>query len=1170
MFTAVVLAAVAFGGVGDGEVVLSEVLVNEPGSSTKLEWVELHNAGADSVDLDGWLFVDGDNPPDSSLVPSSSSIAPGGFFIIADDTASFLANWNVPADVPVVEIPMTLGNSGDSVAVVDTTGNRRAFRWTNGGSDGVSLEKILPLGGDDDANWSESEDPEGSTPGYRNSLTPLDVDGEVTSIVLDPSRPEPGDDPQVTVEVRNAGATPIPLANVHVVADGDTLLSSSVEDLQPTEVGSVVVTWFDIPPGTHRIEGSIEVEGDQDGANDALEISITVGTAAVVLSEVMANPAGSEDSDEFIEIFNRGDESVDVSGWSVTDGDEVDALMPWDEGIHGVLEADGLVTGSTVIPPGGFAVILDPDYGTGEQPHDLPPGAVVLTVEDNDLGNGLAAQSPNADPLTLYDSGGTGLQDVVDTYGTPIDDPDPLGRDDDGLDEFPRDPGNGYTVERIDPEYPDRDDNWNDSPLGGTPGGRNSETPYDVDLAIESGGIVLRDEVPGGASTVGVTVRNVGKTAVGSALVTLRHIDGADTTEVGQVATGTLESGSEDEVLVTWDPYPGGAPVVEAMLSLEEDENPANNQATRRFGLVVVINEVLSNPEGLESDIPGGASDEWIELFNASSDAIDLDGWMLSDGDGVDTLRSWQYGRLDDPDARIGTSVLDAGGYAVVFDWEYTDFRSEQPYDLAAGTLVLGVHAGDLFTSGLSTTEPVTLYFPSGTLNSDVASTFGRPVPSDDPFERDASAPGFPFDPGEGRSLERVSFDADDGLSGWVRSAAFSGRTPGSVNSTVPVARDLDCSLLRATNPAPDPFEDLGLVVSIACAGTTSVEGATLELYVDEDLDGLMDAGELLAGPVEIPSLAPGENLEIELAGGLAEGRWRLVAEVSPDDRPTNDRAVADVAVGDVETDLVVNEFLSRPTDNQPEWIELYNPSAQNVQLEGWSFGDDADRGAVLSFEESRLLVPPGGFLVLTQDLDKMRTAYPLVDATILEPDDWETLNNTDDVITLADDEGFVVERVPYDDDWAGERDLEDGVSWERVSPEGRSDAADNWWLSVDSSGSTPGEANSLGGGFSRAVSLSVSPDPFSPDGDGFHDVAVIRYEVPLKSLLTLRVFDSIGRPVRTLLEDEGATDGLLVWDGTGDDGDVLPVGMYILLAEARGERMERAKRAIVIARPLR
>ena len=70
--------------------------------------------------------------------------------------------------------------------------------------------------------------------------------------------------------------------------------------------------------------------------------------ARVVITEVMFDPDGSEFYDEFVELQNVGSEFVDLSGWMVGDGDEVDALVPRSTGM--------------VLDPGGFALILNSGY----------------------------------------------------------------------------------------------------------------------------------------------------------------------------------------------------------------------------------------------------------------------------------------------------------------------------------------------------------------------------------------------------------------------------------------------------------------------------------------------------------------------------------------------------------------------------------------------------------------------------------------------------------------------------------------------------------------------------------------------------------------------------------------------------------------------------------------
>ncbi len=69
----------------------ADVTINEVRYATGEEYIELHNAGGTSVVLDGWVLAFGTRP--SSLtevsIPASSTLAPGGFWVIGAAGASY-------------------------------------------------------------------------------------------------------------------------------------------------------------------------------------------------------------------------------------------------------------------------------------------------------------------------------------------------------------------------------------------------------------------------------------------------------------------------------------------------------------------------------------------------------------------------------------------------------------------------------------------------------------------------------------------------------------------------------------------------------------------------------------------------------------------------------------------------------------------------------------------------------------------------------------------------------------------------------------------------------------------------------------------------------------------------------------------------------------------------
>jgi hypothetical protein len=104
---------------------------------------------------------------------------------------------------------------------------------------------------------------------------------------------------------------------------------------------------------------------------------------------------------------------------------------------------------------------------------------------------------------------------------------------------------------------------------------------------------------------------------------------------------------------------------------------------------------------------------------------------------------------------------------------------------------------------------------------------------------------------------------------------------------------------------------------------------------------------------------------------------------------------------------------------------------------------------------------------------------------------------------------------------------------------------------------------------------MSVTPSPFSPDGDGVDEFTAITYSLESASpLIRVRIFDSRGRIVRHLEEARlSSKTGRLVWNGLDDSGNPLRVGIYVVLLEAidaTAGRIEAYKAVAVLARRLR
>ena len=117
-------------------VFINEVLANEPGSNTRLEGVELHNADSVEHDLEGWAFISKD---DTTWIPAGTTVPARGFLILArkllsdpPDSISFEGWWGDGSGIwgdspeesfPAIEAKMTLTNSGGTISLVDLENN---------------------------------------------------------------------------------------------------------------------------------------------------------------------------------------------------------------------------------------------------------------------------------------------------------------------------------------------------------------------------------------------------------------------------------------------------------------------------------------------------------------------------------------------------------------------------------------------------------------------------------------------------------------------------------------------------------------------------------------------------------------------------------------------------------------------------------------------------------------------------------------------------------------------------------------------------------------------------------------------------------------------------------------------------------------------------------------
>ncbi len=531
----------------------------------------------------------------------------------------------------------------------------------------------------------------------------------------------------------------------------------------------------------------------------------------------------------------------------------------------------------------------------------------------------------------------------------------------------------------------------------------------------------------------------------------------------------------------------------------------------------LIFSEIMFDLEG--SDSPN----EFVEVYNSGTDSVDLSFWQISDKFSTDEL----------VDGGMGTIIL-PDRYALIMEGDYDEAAGIYLNLIPDSVLIVRVDDSSI-GNGLSASDSLFLSDSTG-------------VVSDSLGWSDISASGF--------SYERKRLDHSNTVANWATSLDSLG-TPGFLNSVTPPPVDaaLIASSIIHSPENPTLSDVVTLTVTIFNEGTETISGV---MEVTETSD--------LLGSSSFTDLSDSDTTDIAISiGTFSSGQHLLTVSllVNGDADTTDNFAVYSLTVQYTEKVLTLNEIYYAPDAGIAEFIELAVLSSDQLDLTGWHFSDsDTSNLRYLPGET----VSAGDLIVISND-SSLLPHLPLNGILLVSPDGFPTLNNSGDDIFLFDPAGTVNDSISFSDDWGGG----DGRSLEKLNPQLDSPDPDNWGTCTAVEKMSPGSDNSiLVETLPEAGNILLDPNPFSPDGDSFEDELRISYSLPFaQAYLTMQIFDSIGREVRTLARNlvTGA-EGILTWDGRFDHGNRARIGIYIIKVEAvdqsTGQSVEWVKTAVL------
>ena len=254
-----------------------------------------------------------------------------------------------------------------------------------------------------------------------------------SNIELQPTLPKPGDDIEIGSWIYNLGTTVIENIEVNFYYSGrkettkKKIGTSLIDYIAPRDSTYALVTWKDAETGNYRIE----VESNNISASTIFRVGDPL--EELVINEIMNYPFNSG---KWLEIMNRGEHSVNIKGWQLTNGKGESAL---------------LTTSSYELDAKQFMVVAESSKACLTNIYGFIPGKVLDSIDIPYL------RGTSGDTVRLIDNKGFVVDEV--RYNR-----DWIG---------PK----GISLERINPNIASNDpDNWSTCVIdvGGTPGKENS------------------------------------------------------------------------------------------------------------------------------------------------------------------------------------------------------------------------------------------------------------------------------------------------------------------------------------------------------------------------------------------------------------------------------------------------------------------------------------------------------------------------------------------------------------------------------------------------------------------------------------------------------------------------------------------------------------------------
>lgn len=366
------------------------------------------------------------------------------------------------------------------------------------------------------------------------------------------------------------------------------------------------------------------------------------------------------------------------------------------------------------------------------------------------------------------------------------------------------------------------------------------------------------------------------------------------------------------------------------------------------------------------------------------------------------------------------------------------------------------------------------------------------------------------------------------GAANWKASINPNGGTPGRTNSVT-------------TQIPPPPVPEL-LRISVP-------DSNRLQLHFSGTIDSASAATPSAYNISGIDHIYININTVIlQLAGTITSGTLIIQNITDCNNRPVLQHAPMPYALPQQpdSLDLVINEILFDPPTGAADFVEIYNRSSKAIELNKLYF---ASRDVDGSLKQSVLLCStpflcmPGDYIAFTTELNLCRY---FICGNVQRISSLPTLPPDEGNITLLRADNRIIDQFSYNKAMhLPTLQQPKGISLERLHP----DDPQNWHSAAGNG--TPGAPNTQFRPISPATGFLLETSTFSPDNDGYNDVAILSWGLDPGQSANITIFDAKGHTIRHLARNLPlGNHGRLVWDGISDNGIRAIHGIYVIFVE--------------------